>query len=49
MKEGKTLSLISAKTDTYINDTNKTIKDDQYSWLGKAHKKLKMADREIIE
>ena len=33
MKEGEIPLPISPRTDTYINDTNKTTEDDKYPWL----------------
>ena len=33
IKEGDVPLYMSPNTNTYINDTNKVIKDDIYSWL----------------
>ena len=38
---------LAIQSDTYIDDTNKTIKDDKYPWLDKDDKRGKISDRRI--
>ena len=41
MQEGEMPPFIAVRTDTYVDDTNKNTKDNQYPWLDKDDKKMK--------